>query len=152
MFSKMADDRARRDISKRPPAALGPAFALFFALNLAGSPLAALENEPVRHLPASDIAAACRDDGNAVSAEICYAFTLGVIQADAHAARTGGPPVAYCLPDGLIHRDVVAAIRKYFRRNLATAGAPADRFVAAALAAAWPCDNQNDDKRSEKSE
>lgn len=138
----MPDGRAGRGFAKRLRRALAIGIICIACLTIPS--LAALENEPVRQLPASDIAAACLDDGNAVSAEICYAFTLGVIQADANAARTGSPPPAYCLPDGLVHRDVVGAIRKYFRRKLAAAGAPADRFVAGALAAAWPCTSVNE--------
>lgn len=98
----------------------------------------AVTDEPVRRLPASDIGAACLERDSMVSAEICYAFIIGVVQSEWRVAG-GDRRSGFCLPDDLTHGGAVAAVRKRFRRQPERADQPADVFVLEALRAAFPC-------------
>lgn len=92
-------------------------------------------SDPVRFLRGYDIGAACRDRSAPASAEICYAFVLGVTQT----AAAGKSPAPFCLPASLTRGALLDAVRQHIRRAPGTLDAPAETFVLAALARAFPC-------------
>lgn len=108
------------------------------ALCLLASVALADDDVQVRYLSAYDIGAACRDEQVRASAEICYAFILGVLQTRATLAPDANP--RYCLPDGATRDALVHAIRRHIRRAPGALDTPADRFVVDALVSAFPCD------------
>lgn len=91
--------------------------------------------DPVRFLRGYDIGAACRDRSAPASAEICYAFVLGVVQT----AAAAGVPQRLCLPDSLTRGALLGAVRQHMRRAPAALDASAEAFVLDALERSYPC-------------